>query len=477
MKGMDLSHIGIVFIFALLTGCSSLPKEPSHLALMSHQANHKTPAISTATYNNTSFWEGDTALIWSKLQRISSAKLALMQQKVSDPTQSAWLQLAKLSKQKMISTQQLASELITWQNRYPSHPANQLLPNQTTLNALQSEKLPKKIALLLPQSGPYGSSGKTLREGFLNAYFSHLNQAEVENVKFYDTAKSKNIASLYQQAVAEGAEVVIGPLLKENVYQLSNTSSFSTPILALNYSDATQTKLPSNFYEFGLLPEDEALQIALHARQAGLAHAIVIAPENTWGKRLVAAFSTNWKANGGNIEDAWYFSPRSNFNQEVAHLLNINLHLDKELMQNGNDKHLLEQQRRQDFDVIFLFSKPQDARVIVPLLRYYYAGTTPIYAVSSAYSQSPSKNDTDLNGVIICDIPWNIRMQPTGKNDIQLDRLYAVGQDAYALSRSLSRLAHLPNFPIYGKTGALMLSSQQQIHRRLPCVTIQHGRI
>ena len=36
-------------------------------------------------------------------------------------------------------------------------------------------------------------------------------------------------------------------------------------------------------------------------------------------------------------------------------------------------KLILEQQRRQDFDVIFLLTQPERAREIVPLLKYYYA--------------------------------------------------------------------------------------------------------
>ncbi|HVY53661.1 MAG TPA: penicillin-binding protein activator, partial [Gammaproteobacteria bacterium] len=58
----------------------------------------------------------------------------------------------------------------------------------------------------------------------------------------------------------------------------------------------------------------------------------------------------------------------------------------------------------------------------------------------------------------------------------QYNRLYAIGRDAYLLSQSLTRLNTLPNFPIYGATGALSLE-QQQVHQRLPWVTIRDGQI
>jgi len=84
---------------------------------------------------------------------------------------------------------------------------------------------------------------------------------------------------------------------------------------------------------------------------------------------------------------------------------------------------------------------------------------------------NPAK-DVDLNGVIVCDIPWN---RQGSRDESSSNRLYAVGQDAYLLSQNLSRLAEIPSFPVYGSTGALFLSPQNQIHRRIPCTAIHNG--
>lgn len=401
-----------------------------------------------------------------------------MENETADPGKRAWLQLVIISKQKNISTQQLANALMAWRARNPDHLGNQLLPDNSTLNQLESSPPPKQIAVLLPQSGTFASSGRTVREGFLNSYYRGLPKIGRQNVKFYDTAQTQNMSGLYQQAFNEGADFVIGPLLKENVQQIS-AGSFTIPVLALNYTDTSYGSLPDNFYEYGLLPEDEAAQIVDRAREAGLSRAIVIAPQNAWGNRLVSAFTTRWQAAGGSIQDSWHYTSGASFNQDIARLLRVNPTTDKQLMKNNNNREILAQQRRQDFDVIFLFSQPQDSHNIVPLLHYYYAGNVPIYATSAVYSGKPNPaRDMDLNGVIVCDIPWSMRVAQGGAGDsIQSDRLYAVGQDAYLLSQSLQRFSQLPHFPIYGKTGALILSSQHQIHRRLPCVPIRNGLI
>jgi len=143
-------------------------------------------------------------------------------------------------------------------------------------------------------------------------------------------------------------------------------------------------------------------------------------------------------------------------------------------MKTANNKTTLMQQRRQDFDVIFLLAPPASARQIMPLLRYYYADNIPVYSTSVIYSGVPSpEKDSDLNGIIFCDTPWSLQQNASG---VSANRLYAVGQDAYALGNQLTRMRALPNFPLYGATGAITLTPQQQFYRRLPWATMHDGR-
>lgn len=466
MERNSLGKIVILIFVLALTSCSSMPTNTARKVVR--------PIPNSAL----ALWEGNTAATWDKLQHTSLARLTALQSLTNDAKQSAWLELALISKRNSINTQDLSRELVAWRTRNPSHPANTLFPDNITLTQLSSNATPHQIALLLPQRGAFGPSGQTVREGFLNAYYANLYKVGNQSIKFYDTTQ-ENIESVYKKAIADGADFVIGPLAKNHVQQLSSSGSFPTPTLALNYTDHSVQSLPTNFYEFGLLPEDEAAQIAERASKTGVKNAIVIAPQNAWGKRMAYAFTESWHAKGGAIQETWYYGTRANFSQEVARLLNVNPKLDKELMEEDNNKEVLEQQRRQDFDVIFLFSQPQDARIIVPLLRYYYASNIPIYGSSSIYSGKTSeRKDMDLDGVIVCDIPWSRQIAQGNINDaVQADRLYAVGQDAYLLSQTLTRLVLLPNFPIYGTTGALTLSSTRQIHRRLPCTAIRNGAI
>lgn len=456
MKNSILTKILIAVSIISLAGCASAPKH--HSTIMPSHANKTT---------STPIWNENSAAIWTALQHTSSAKLTAMQSTTTDPSQEAWIKLALISKQKNLNTTQFAYELMDWRKQYPEHPGNQFIPADK-LESLQNATPPQHIAMLLPQSGNFSAAGQTVREGFLAAYYQNQHGTTKPTIKLYDTANTKDMAALYQQAISEGADFVIGPLVKDNVQSLSSSQNFTAPTLALNYSEHRFGSLPNNFYEYGLLPEDEANQIAKRAYESGRSKALIIVPQNPWGKRISTAFSANWKAQGGSIQDTLTYNNKTDFNQEIAKLLKINLENDKHLMKQGSNKNILAMQRRQDFDVIFLFAQPQEAHVIVPLLKYYYAGDIPVYATSSIYAGKPNPRDVDLNSVIVCDIPW--RSQNLGN-----DRLYAVGQDAYLVSQNLPRLTQLPDFPMYGSTGALTLASNHKIHRRLPCVAVRDG--
>ncbi|OGT61843.1 MAG: hypothetical protein A3F14_03150 [Gammaproteobacteria bacterium RIFCSPHIGHO2_12_FULL_43_28] len=459
MKKNRLINLAILIAITALTSCSTLSSSRNTEARENQQQKI------TSAYDS-AIWDSNTAKTWENLQRIPSSQLTEMKKARLGETEQTWVELALISKDENRNTRDLARALLAWHEQNTTHPANQLLPDTNTLRRLANANPPRQIAVLLPQNGSYASSSQRIREGFLNAYYTNQLKAGKQNVKFYDTSQTQDLASLYEQAVAEGADFVVGPLVKEDVEQMSKKGPFRTPLLALNYTEPHLfNALPGNFYEFGLLPEDEAAQLAASARRSGLSDAIIIAPQNAWGRRLTSAFSSEWQTAGGNIRETWYFSPKTNFSQEIAKLLHVDLAKDKELMEAHSNRAALSQQRRQDFNVIFLFASAKDAEVIVPTLKFYYVNNVPIYATSTVNANNTNVSENDLKDVVVCDTPSNRAT----------DRLYSVGQDAYLLSQTLNQLETLQNFPIQGATGALVLSMKQQVHRRLPCRTVRHA--
>lgn len=403
---------------------------------------------------------------WMQLGALSSEQLTTLLGKTEDPIESAWINLALISKDGIEDNTKLVAALLDWRDQNPSHPGNQLIPDSDLLDQLPDDEAPKRIAVLLPEHGPYAMSAKTIHDGFIDAYNKNDGPAKNQRVKFYDTAGKRTLPDVIKLALDEGADFIVGPLTKSDVQTLSKQESLTVPVLALNYSPANTN---SNLYEFGLLPEDDAVQIALRAHSNHLSRALIIAPNNPWGKRLASAFTASWKQQGGSIQDNWYFSANADFNTGVAALLGIDQKQDAKLSRIKNNREALKQQRRQDIDVIVLFAQTNEASIIVPLLKFYYAGDIPVYATSSVYTKMTDDTTHDLNGVIVCDAPGNKQSNTTDS------KLFGIGEDAYHVSQSIQRLALLPHFPLYRSSGALILDEKQQIHRRLPCVAIKAG--
>ena len=134
------------------------------------------------------------------------------------------------------------------------------------------------------------------------------------------------------------------------------------------------------------------------------------------------------------------------------------------------------------------------ARQIQPLIRYYYAGNIPVYAISQVYTGTPSiSRDRDLNHILFCDIPWVItpkKLTPPSllsirKNSRSLwpssfkqhPKLYALGADAFDLTFQLQRMLLLPAFGNKAATGTLFITSNQHIYRQLTWAKVEKGEI
>ncbi len=337
---------------------------------------------------------------------------------------------------------------------------------------VSSGQKPTKIALLLPLQGQVGASGQAIRNGFLTAYYyAKQNQANAPTVDVVDTSGG-NIVALYQQAVAQGANFVVGPLTKENLQALAAQGQLPVPTLALNTLD--NGGRIKNLYQFGLSPKDDADQGALRARQDGHQRALVIYPANAFGQGIDQAFVQNWQSQGGSIVGNYGYQSKTNLTSWVAGVMG------SEQVKGGSARS--QPKSRQDMDVIYLVGFPQQARQIMPLLTFYTGGKVPVYAPSLVFDgNSDPQNDRDLDGIQFSDMPWILGpdtpqwsemrthiMSLWGGSYSRSPRLYAMGIDAYHLTYRLGST-------IKGATGTLSLDSDQHIRRQLRWAKIQDG--
>jgi hypothetical protein len=359
------------------------------------------------------------------------------------------------------------------------------MPQAMQLVETMAEERPDTIALLLPLNT---QSGRVIRDGFMSAYYDVMEiGGKVPALKFYNTDESNNILDQYFQAVNEGAEMVIGPLLKEHITQLHNQRSLPVPTLALNNLEGS-SPLSNSLYQFALSPENESVQIAEKAWQDGHRYAAVLSPEQTtddFYQRKRDSFINHWLTLGGHIVAREEF--RDNYTTVLEALLDIN---DSDTRKNRigdliREELAFTQRRRQDIDMIFLVSDPGPARQIKPTLAYLYAGDIPVYATQDIYSGLPRPQvDYDLNGIIFGDSPWVLNFNDELKekattlfpqnNSLTL-RLQAFGIDAFRLYPRLKQLETVPDSQIYGATGLLKLGENRNIIRELSWAQVSEG--
>lgn len=407
-------------------------------------------------------------ILWLTLTRLPTAELNTLAVEAEDGSElQGWMKLALIPRQQQ-TKQSILTQVEAWQDHFPGHPARNLLPSPLDAVKPYLHRKPHNMALLLPVTGPLAGPGGAIRDGFMAAYTSNDPDREV-SVRLYDTA-AQDVTVLYQQALDDGADYIVGPLAKADVAKVARLNH-PVPTLFLNDIDVGSS---SNAYRFGLSPTNEARQVAAKASKQGLKRALVIAPAGVWGDDIVAAFNDQWHASGGVIVERLAFDDHTNLTAAVRDFLHVSERQarQKQFRPGAEPEGQQLPKRRQDFDMIFLLAYPSKARQIMPLLKYYFAGDVPVYATSSVYGGSTNTmRDRDLDGIIFCDMPWVFNHQLANKNwPEQLNsynRLYALGMDSYALATQLNQLILFPALGIDDKSGVLYLNRAQQVARVL----------
>lgn len=301
------------------------------------------------------------------------------------------------------------------------------------------------IALLLPlKSVPFAPAAQAVQQGFLAA--ANLEKQGTPGtlaVRVYGCAdESKEIVTVYRQAVAAGARAVAGPLTRNGVAALAAEQVIPVPTLALNN---IERETAGQLYLFGLEAEAEARHIAQLARQRGLQQAIVIATSAQLSQRLQFAFEEEWHGAGGTIL--------------------------REIQFKGNPAVLADLTARPG-TMLFLAADTEQSRLIRP----YLPSPLPVYATSQIFT---GNNDTlvnyDLDGIHFVDMPWLLqadhpavmtypRASPPLSAD--LERFYALGIDAFRLIQLLLSGSVAAAMPLDGVTGQIQL--QGHTFRRTP---------
>ncbi|MDQ6647812.1 MAG: penicillin-binding protein activator, partial [Pseudomonadota bacterium] len=367
-------------------------------------------------------------------------------------------------------------------------PVGTLLPGADA-NVREGYKVPAHVALLLPADGNYAAASTSVREGFFAAYLdAGRNHAPRPTVRVYNSGGTPDAAvKAYQQAVADGANMVVGPLTRGEVAGVFSQPQLPVPLLALNHPDNRQ--LPAgDVSEFGLLPETEGAQAADHMVERGVRQAYVFISSDDFAQRAAGAFKAELAARGGQLEGMITLPAGSNNYGNAIATLNLSGSAAPAApaVSGTSGTAGTPNDTTQPSAGIFISMRPEQARLLVPQLRVARV-TLPIFATSHVYAGNDDvQANNDLNGVEFCDSPWLFNAQPglPSRDDLAARlpaaagssaRLFAFGMDAWNLVPYLDWLRAHPGSYVPGATGQLAADQFGRVRRVLTWAQFQNG--
>jgi outer membrane PBP1 activator LpoA protein len=389
----------------------------------------------------------------------------------TDPVVAGWLALGAVSVELARDPLRATGDLANWRRTFPQHPANTGVLTLAQTQIAAAGAFPDQIALLLPLSGRAEASGVAVRDGFIAAYLDQ-DAATRPRLKIYDVA-AETVGSAYARAVSEGAGFIVGPLTKEDVAAVVPLAAGRMPVLALNFLGGA-VNTPKNFYQFALLPEDEARSVARRVVADGRLNGVMLVPSGEWGSRIAAAFADELGRLGGSVVGQQRYEPSQvDFSDAIKQVLQV------KGVKGEPSTH------RGDAAFIFIAGTPAAARLIMPQLKFHYAGDVPAYSTSDSFEPDAGAN-ADIDGLLFPDMPWMISNDTVTAQirdsvrdawparTARRDRLYAFGFDAYRLVPTLRGGGGTAG-EIAGVTGKLHLDEENRIRRDLDWAQIKSG--
>lgn len=385
--------------------------------------------------------------VWKTLQTAfdTPKKRAQMQ---SDPLLAVWQPLLDATAQPPLFARQSLADLAEFNPDalYTHH----LIPalREKLKNPLQ----PKQIAVLLPFKGKYQAISEQIRNGLLKAYMLSNRQIAL---RFYDTSNATQTWERYQQAKAEGADWVIGPLTKEAIDVLAQHPV--TDVLALN--NAGQAP----FYSFNFRSDSEAYQIRSELEARGFTRIGLLSSETSRDSSNALELRSQWLSNPQNRVDLVQYPLKNpNLRQALGQLI----HEEESQARYNNLRWLLGvkpeffPRLRQDLQAIVLMGDANQVAVFHPQFEFFQL-KLPVYATANLTPANLQtiKPNRDLSNVVFPTIPAIFTPHALETP------LEAFGWDSFVISTQLANLA--PNLCLTSGQSGILYKDGLQIDKKL----------
>lgn len=311
--------------------------------------------------------------------------------------------------------------------------------------------------MLLPTgSEAFARPAEAVRSGFVEGWKKQAGRTLP--VRLYAVSDNpQQIVSSYRQALAAGAQIVVGPLTRNGVNALAAATNLITvPTLALNVPDRGPGS-GAKLYMLSLQVEAEARQVAQLALSEGRRKAFTVSEATPFARRMREAFVQAFERGGGHHIAEYAYATDSAALERMKQAATLGV-----------------------ADMVFYAVDAQRLRAV-------RGSMSPITAYGTS-QLNPGLNSGSSPGEVadvrFVDMPWMVqpdhpavmvygRAGPRESDD--LERLYALGIDASRVAAEL--LDGKREFDIDGVTGRLSLGADGHLRRGLLVTLIDGGRL
>ena len=457
--------------------------------ILSHPVSRDISRASALSDSMTSYDPQVALDLMTSLENVSSGELAVRADNPrAERRLTGWLALALTIRQNLVAPEHVSQSMADWKSRHPYHVVSESEALDLWLRYRQLFTPPRKIAVLLPESGRLMAASAAIRDGLMAAYLDQPSGAEIHFFATGDTPQSA--ISAYFSAMDAGADWIIGPLQKESIEAVLALAGLSTPLLALNELPQTfsvPAGLQDRIFGISLSQEREAVAVAQRAVLSNYKRAVVLAPETGWGDRMAESFQAEFLQEDREIIAAARFPEADNDHSPMIERI---LKIDESKARKNRLENTLQMSlefeavKRNDIDLIFLAATTRQARLIRPQLRFHDAGEIPVFSTGRVYTGRPDPaHNQDLNGLRFPITPW--QLENTEPDDIpelesirggNLAALYSVGRDAWALLPWLELMRKDPDFQFGGQSGTYHSGNRANLQREPAWAVFNRGR-
>ncbi|MBX6327086.1 MAG: penicillin-binding protein activator [Pseudolabrys sp.] len=157
-----------------------------------------------------------------------------------------------------------------------------------------------RVALILPLSAP-GNAG-VAAQSMKNAAEMALAEFKNPNIQLLvkdDAGNPQNAQAAAQQAIGEGAEIILGPLFAQSVSAVGVVArQRGIPVIAFSTDASVASR---GVYLLSFLPETDVRRIVEYQISRGKRSFAALLPDNPYGTVVQAAFQQDVASHGGRV--------------------------------------------------------------------------------------------------------------------------------------------------------------------------------